>query len=541
MLEFLRIQNLALIQDLEIEFAPGLNVLTGESGAGKSFVLRALDFILGEKLQSDMVRQGKDKARVEAVFVLPEEEYLLRREITARTGRSRLYLNDDLISQEKIRSLKNRLIIHTSQHSQQRLLSPGFHQQILDGFLDRQILEQKDVLLQAIKKVSREKEELNQKLRDLQEKRELLEHQAEEIEQVAPVAGEEEELEQKKYRLKNQARIRKDTQDALDILHNPDSPLLDNIRSLQHSLGRLALSDEEFAQYGEQLEDIRQFFQDLDTSLRQRPDSGGSEQELEDIESRLFALSRLQRRLNRTMPEIMSLKEEIEANLSFLDRSQLEVKELERREEEARKDLEQAVASLNSAREQAGKKLAGQLQRELWTLGFSKDVEVNFEFTPVEIFSGVFEQRARLQWIPNPGQASQPLDKIASGGELSRFLLALVGLLAADQLPSLLFDEVDAGIGGIILGQVGQRISELSRKQQIILITHWPQLAAGADRHFHVHKEVLDSETFTRCRSLSQREIRDELSRMAGGGEQGQVMAGQLLEQSRKGSAAPSE
>ncbi|MCF8104574.1 MAG: AAA family ATPase [Desulfohalobiaceae bacterium] len=534
MLEFLRIQNLALIQDLEIEFAPGLNVLTGESGAGKSFVLRALDFILGEKLQPDMVRQGKDKARVEAVFVLPEEEYLLRREISARTGRSRLFLNDDLTSQERIRSLKNRLIIHTSQHSQQRLLSPGFHQHILDSFLDKETLGQKDLHLQALKKVNREKKELNQKFQSLQEKRELLEHQAEEIERVAPGDGEEEELEQKKDRLRNQARIQKDIQDALDILHHPDNPLLDNIRSLQQSLSRLAQLDEGFGGYGEQLEDIRQFFSDLDTSLRQRPSLGESEQELEDIEARLFALSRLQRRLNRSMPEIITLKDEIEANLSFLDRCQLDVRELERREQDIKKDLDQAVTRLNSAREQAGKKLAGQLQEELWTLGFSRDVQVGFEFSPLEIFPGVFEQQARLQWIPNPGQPGQPLDKIASGGELSRFLLALVGLLAADELPSLLFDEVDAGIGGIILGQVGQRIGELSQKQQIILVTHWPQLAAGADRHFHVHKEVLDSQTFTRCRPLSRKEIRDELSRMAGGGEQGRVMAGQLLDRENR-------
>ncbi len=534
MLEFLRIQNLALIQDLEIEFAPGLNVLTGESGAGKSFVLRALDFILGEKLQPDMVRQGKDKARVEAVFVLSDEEYLLRREITARSGRSRLFLNDALTSQEKIRSLKNRLIIHTSQHSQQRLLSPGFHQHILDSFLDKKVLEKKDTLLQEIKKVNREKQELSQKFQALQEKRELLEHQAEEIDRVAPQVGEEEELEQKKYRLKNQTQIQKNTQNALDILHNPENPFLDNIHTLQHSLGRLAQLDEEFTNYGEQLDDIRQFFVELDRSLRQRPSLGDSEQELEEIESRLFALSRLQRKLNRSMPEVMSLKEEIEANLSFLDSCALDVKELERREQELKKDLEQAVTRLNRAREQAGKNLAGQLQKELWALGFSREVEVNFEFRPVEIFPGVFENRARLQWIPNPGQLSQPLDKIASGGELSRFLLALVGLLAADELPSLLFDEVDAGIGGIILGQVGKRISELARKQQIILITHWPQLAVGADRHFHVHKEVLDSQTFTRCCPLSHKEIRDELSRMAGGGEQGRVMAGQLLEEKTK-------
>lgn len=533
MLDFLRIQNLALIQDLEIEFAPGLNVLTGESGAGKSFVLRALDFILGDKLQADMVRQGKDKARVEAVFALPEGEYLLKREIQAQTGRSRLFLNDSLTSQDKVRSLKNRLIIHTSQHSQQRLLSPGFHQHILDSFLEQKELEHKETLLQKIKDINKKKLDLRQTFEQIQEKREFLEHQAAEIDRVQPGVQEEEELEQKKMLLKNQSQLQQNLQGALDILHSPEKPLLDGVHGLQHCLGQLAHLGEEFQQFAEQLEDIRQFFVDLDKSLRQQPSPRESEQELEEIESRLFELSRLQRKLNRSMPEILSLKEEIAENLSFLDRCALEIKELERREEEVKKDLKQAVAGLNRAREQAGKTLSTQLQEELRSLGFSKEVLVDFEFSGVEIFPEIFEHRARLMWVPNPGQPAQPLDKIASGGELSRFLLALVGLLTADELPSLLFDEVDSGIGGIILGQVGKRISELARKQQVILITHWPQLAAGADRHFHVHKEVLDSQTFTRCSALDHGEILEELSRMAGGGEQGRLLAGQLLEQNR--------
>lgn len=531
MLEFLRIQNLALIQDLEMEFAPGLNVLTGESGAGKSFVLRALDFILGEKLQPDMVRSGRDKARVEAIFVLPEGDYILKREIVAQTGRSRLYLNDSLTSQDKVRSLKNRLIIHTSQHSQQKLLSPGFHQQILDGFLGKTLLTDRDDLLQRAREIRTQKQDLLQKSKDLQEQREFLEHQAEVIDKAAPRACEEEELEQKKFELRNQAQTHRNVQSALDIMHNPESPLLENIHSLQHALEQLSGIVHDFQGYAEQLEDIRQFFTDLDASLKQQPSPGESEQELEAIEYRLFELSRLQRQLNRSMPEILNLKEEISANLSFLDRCVLEIKDLESREQAVTKDLQQTVEALNRGREEAAASLTEQLRRELLSLGFSKDVQVAFTFKPTEIYPGVFEQRARLMWVPNPGQPAQPLDKIASGGELSRFLLALVGLLGAENLPALLFDEVDSGIGGLILGQVGRRISELADKQQIILITHWPQLAANAGRHFHVHKEVLDRETYTRCRQLSPGEIQEELARMAGGGEQGRIVADQLLEQ----------
>jgi DNA repair protein RecN (Recombination protein N) len=535
MLEFLRIQNLALIQDLEMEFSPGLNVLTGESGAGKSFVLRALDFILGEKLQPDMVRAGKDKARVEAIFALPEGDYILRREIAAQTGRSRLFLNDSLTSQDKIRTLKNRLILHTSQHSQQKLLSPGFHQQILDGFVDESLLTDKDALLQQIREIQAQKQSLLQKSQDLEAQREFLEHQASVIDKTAPQAGEEEELERKKFELRHQAQTHRNVQAALDILHNPESPLLENIHSLQRTLEQLAGIVHDFQGYAEQLDDIQQFFSDLDASLRQQPSPGESEQELESIEYRLFELSRLQRQLNRSLPQILNLKDEIRDNLSFLDRCTLDLKDLESREKTVTQELQQTVEALNRERADAAARLSEQLRGELLSLGFSRDIQVAFDLRPTEIVQDVFEHRGRLLWIPNPGQPAQPLDKIASGGELSRFLLALAGLLGADNLPALLFDEVDSGIGGLILGQVGQRISELADKQQVILITHWPQLAAEADCHFHVHKEVLDQETFTRCRRLSPEEIQEELIRMAGGGEQGRIVAGQLLEQKQKG------
>ncbi|MFO7717295.1 MAG: AAA family ATPase, partial [Desulfohalobium sp.] len=181
MLELLRIRNLALIQDLEIEFDAGLNVLTGESGAGKSFILRALDFILGEKLQSTNVRQGAEKAVVEAVFRLENTEYVLRRELNSNTGRSRVFINDDLSSQAKIRALRPSLIIHTSQHGQQQLLNPSFHTRLVDADLPRELLDQKDRLLHSYKETVRRLEELQQTAGELEEKRELLEYQQSQI------------------------------------------------------------------------------------------------------------------------------------------------------------------------------------------------------------------------------------------------------------------------------------------------------------------------------------------------------------------------
>jgi DNA repair protein RecN (Recombination protein N) len=192
--------------------------------------------------------------------------------------------------------------------------------------------------------------------------------------------------------------------------------------------------------------------------------------------------------------------------------------------------LADVISEVNAARRSNADKLCSCLQNELQQLGFSSDVQVRFDFSTVELAPEIVEIQGRLLWVPNPGQPPQPLDQIASGGELSRFLLALVGLTAGNEFPTLLFDEVDAGIGGLILGQVGGRIQELARHHQIILISHWPQLASLAECHFKVYKEIEEEQTFTFCTRLQGREVEQELSRMAGGGDQGRAMARQFLE-----------
>jgi DNA repair protein RecN (Recombination protein N) len=194
------------------------------------------------------------------------------------------------------------------------------------------------------------------------------------------------------------------------------------------------------------------------------------------------------------------------------------------------------LSRLNNARLAAAGALGSALEEELRGLGFPDQVAVEFAFTPFSLHAGrddCVEQRARMLWKPNPGQTAQPLDRIASGGELSRFLLALISLKSrrATDNPTLIFDEVDAGVGGLILGRVAQRLCALAASTQVLLITHWPQLAVGAHRHFHVRKEVRDGDTFTLCETLASDRIREELARMAGGGTQGEALTKELLGQ----------
>ncbi len=537
MLELLRIRNLALIEDVELEFSPGLNTLTGETGAGKSFIMRAVDFLMGERMEAKLVRPGAEKASVEALFVLPEGDTVIRRELSAETGRSRVFINDTLSSQPTIRDMQPRLVVHTSQHGQQKLLSPAFQAEVLDSFVPEQsLLKDRSEQFAVLNDVLERKKQLLAKFEDIEKQRDFLEYQKKEIDKVDPQPGEEDELEERKKILKDRERAGECLQNALDILHG-EIGLLDSMTLLTREMEIIARLFPGFENDREAIEELRMMLHDLDSRLRRGPqgqDDDEDQMNLDDVEERLFALAKLKRKLRRGLDEIVGLKAEIDENLSFLDACTLDLKALKNEEHEAAKALKAILTRLNRARQKAAKELSIRIVDELTDLGFSEHVKVHFEFDTRELYPGCDDMRGRLMWVPNPGQTAQPLDKIASGGELSRFLLALVTMRGNeesdhDALPSLIFDEVDAGIGGMTLNSVGAKLRTLADRQQMLLITHWPQLAGKADRHFLIQKEVLDGKTYTRCDRLENGQIKQELSRMAGGGEQGDALAGQLL------------
>ncbi len=527
MLELLRIRDLALIEDIEMEFAPGMNVLTGETGAGKSFILKALNFLTGERLGTDLVRPGKEKAVVEALFVTGDEEMILRRELSADTGRSRLFLNDRLCSQETIRDMRASLILHTSQHGQQKLLLPSFQAKILDDFMNRpDLLREKDALARALADCAARRVSRENVLRALEEKRDVLEYQLQEIEKIAPKAGEEEELEAKRAAFRNQSGVTENAAAALAALHGgpgggENAGILPSFAAFERHMSALSRLLDEFAEYPSALEEIRAVLRDMDAALRKAQGRVLREEDIEAVESRLYALAQLKRKLKRPLDSILALRDEVAENLDFLDSSQLERKKLVLEEQELCDSLAALLARLNPARQEAAAAFSSALESALKDLGFSEHVRVIFDFSPHVLFPGrddCAELRARLLWRPNPGQPEQPLDRIASGGELSRFLLAVVTLMTrtADETPTLIFDEVDAGVGGATLNRVADSLAHLAQSRQMLLITHWPQLAARAGRHFVVEKDVSDGLTYTRCTRLAPADIDKELARMSG-------------------------
>ena len=529
MLEYLRIRNLALIEDAELDFALGMNVLTGETGAGKSFILKALGFLLGDRLGADMVRQGAEKAQVEAQFQMDGREIVIRRSLLAESGRSRLYVDDALRSQECVRSLREQLLAHASQHGQQQLLQPAFQARLMESTLkDPDLLRRRDELLEQLRSVDARRKELRAREAHLLERRDILEMQQQEIDRVAPEAGEEERLEEQRAIVRAAEQTREQYELALGLLHGEEEPgLLDMLGRLERCLHQMARTDDSVSEDADAVTALRQQLSHLSGRLR-RPPLPEDMPDVEQMEERLYALAQLKRKLHRSLDEILELREEIRENISFLDACALDITLLDKEEKQLAAQLQEVLSALLPQRREAAADFARQLEEELRQLGFSEQVRVIPDFMPQEVWPGLMDEKVRILWAPNPGQAPQPLDRIASGGELSRFLLALMSVRPKAESATYIFDEVDAGVGGLTLNKLAEKLENLAKQRQMLVITHWPQLAARAQKHFQISKTIRDNATFTTCVPLDARQRHAELVRMAGGGQQGEALAASL-------------
>ncbi len=525
MLEFLHIKNLALIEEVQLDFTQGMNVLTGETGAGKSFIIKAINFLLGEKLETKLIRPEAEKAEVQAIFIKDNQELIIKRELLASTGRSRFFLNGDLASQDSIKELRQSLILHASQHGQQKLLQASYQANLIDGYLDnnaKETLIAKEESLSKLKEISLYKKNLVKRIEELRDKRELLESQQEIILKVKPEPDEEEKLEALRQEMRSFEKYIHLQDKALTLLRS-DPSLSSQCSALERIVSQLTEAEETFADDVEIIQEFIQSLNDIEQRIRTVkliPDN--DDIDLESIEERLYELAQLKRKLRRTIPEILNLQEEIEENLNFLDTAELDLMQADKQEHALILLLQEDLKKLNAARKIAGEKFCSLLKEELNGLGFSEGLDILTDIHSKQLWPTFKELEASIEdcytllFAPNPGQPPQALDKIASGGELSRFLLAITSLQVHSDLSLLIFDEVDAGIGGNTLNKVAQRLDALAKKQQMLLITHWPNLAAYANKHFFVEKEVHDNKTYTKCFPLSDSQKQKELERMKG-------------------------
>ncbi len=531
MLEYLHVENLALIDELSLDLHPGLNVFTGETGAGKTMLVGAVNILVGGRTDASLVRAGAEEALVEAVFATPNAEdeggeLSVSRSLLS-TGRSRSRMNGAVCTVSELASSLGPLIDLHGQHEHQSLLSVDRQRALLDRYAGRPVTERLAAYRALFEKVGllREKvESLSERSTFLQDKRELLEFQVDEIEKTRIQPGEDEALEKELGVLRNAEKLVEAVGAASALLSRDETGAIDLLRLATTRLEAAAAVDGRLDEITASLREA--MFQadacraDIERYLDALEFNPGH---LAECEERASVLAQLKRKYGDTLEGVMARLEDAKAELESLDMAGEDPEELGRCLEEKTAELMSSAEELSQARRAAASALGNQVGGELEGLGLKGcEFEVRFlessEGSPAPGRDGLDDLRFMI--APNPGEAALPLARSASGGELSRIMLALrIVLAAADEVPVLVFDEIDAGIGGATAAEVGERLAALSGFHQVICVTHLPQIAAFADAHFAVRKEEAGDRMVTRAEALDAPDRVKEIARMLSGAE----------------------
>jgi DNA repair protein RecN (Recombination protein N) len=542
MLSCLRIQQLAIIEESEIDFGMGLNILSGETGSGKSILIHALQLVLGGRARADMIRTGADEATVEALFELEPDSPILSHEALAgnteliirrvvkQSGRSRAYVNGKLTTLSQLHELAAGLVDISSQHEHHSLTQPSAHLRYLDAYGGLE--EQTGAVGEAVRTAMvahRALGEWEEQLRVRSEREDLLRYQVQEIEEVDPKAGEEESLEVSVSRLRHGAELAQVSRSTESDLYSGSGCVVSVLSRALSDLERLVHVDPELQPLVSQLESARAEIEDVGAELGQYSRSIRWEPHLlEEGEERLRALRRLRRKYGATVEAVIERYEAIREELLHFDDAEGHRSRLEQERDRARQVAGELALGLSEARKGVSTELGRGITAELQTLGMG-GAEVLVEVSPLVAEGNQLQvagarlaatglDRVELLIAPNPGEEPRPIAKIASGGELSRALLAIKKILAGVGPGGLyVFDEVDTGVGGAVAEVIGRKLDALSRHRQVVCITHLPQIAAFADRHLLVSKGTEDGRTRSVVRLLSESQRSEEIARMLGG------------------------
>ena len=546
MLRFLAIRHLAVIDHLEIDLAPGLTVLTGETGAGKSMFVEAIDLLTGGRASADLVRTGEDSATVQAIFEHHSRDIpdtIVRREISAQ-GRSRAYIDDALATSAALRDLGTRLVDLHGQHEHQSLLDPAEHAGLVDTFADHPAtLARVAAAYEAWRLAANALERTRLSAREKSARIEWVTFQLQDLDRIAPKPDEDDTLLAERNVLANADKLTRLSTEAFAQLYEGEGAALSSLGGVWKRLADLAALDERFSPYLEQRDEVRSKLEDLAFMLRDYAnDLDASPDRLQQVEDRLAALERLKLKHGPALTDVITKHDALRAELDALQASDEAAAGLERQAAEAAGKFREVALNLSSARKVAGQRLAKSLEASLSQLAMPKSrVEVRVESFPSDEsrWTAAGLDAVEFYLSPNPGEDVRPLARIASGGELSRIMLAIKTLATPDEAGrTLIFDEVDAGIGGAAADAVGAKLQELGRRFQVLCITHLPQIAARGDHHLHISKQVKGGRTVTTVARLTGPDREVELARMIAGdrvSEQVLASARELLSVNRQG------
>ena len=537
MLDFLSIRNVVLIDKLDLDFKPGLSVLTGETGAGKSILLDSLGLVLGSRAETSLIRQGEDKLSVMATFhmgkanpelkslldeyeIEAEDELQIKRSLN-RDGKGKIFVNDQAISAKLLKEIGKYLVEVHGQFDNQGLLNPANHLYILDSYGNyKNLLDNTKQAFANYKSAKSARLQAEENITKAKTDEENLRHWVEELQRLDPHLGEEEELSKKRLEMMNAEKIISGLNYAYGAL-SEGADVQGAIRSAQSAMDKVnTLVDGKYQSIIDMLDqaliDISEVLNELEENSQ---NVSLNQQELENIEERLYALRGLARKHNVTVDELEGTLQNFQSQLASIEHGEEGLNQLRQAEEKAKLEYVKAAQELSSARQATALELDRKVMAELPPLKMEKAK-----------FITLVDKVAETQWsekgfntvafsvATNPNSPQGPLNKIASGGELARFMLALkVNLAQSSSVGTMIFDEVDAGVGGATAQAVGERLSRLAKDVQVMVVTHSPQVAAQGDNHFKVEKKKTDNITTTSVRELSLEEKSEEIARMLAG------------------------
>ena len=545
MLQNLYVKNLALIDETEVEFGPGLNILTGETGAGKSLLLGSVNLALGGKYSADMLRSGAKSGLVELTFTVDDERIRRRLEqldlfpedgcltLSRRLmeGRSVSRINGETVSARVLRDAAGLLIDIHGQHENQTLLQRKNHLALLDLYAKEETSPLRKEMAEKFRvyqELCRKKE--SSALDDESRRKEaaLAEFEVKEIEDAALVLGEDEELEDLYRRMTESRRVTESVAETYqytgeDARGNASDFLSRAIRSMQEA----AEFDETGSRLYGQLIEIDSLLNDFNRELSEYAKSFEfSDEEFQETETRLNLINHLKAKYGKTISEILAYCGEKRQRLTELEDYDTFMRELDQKTEEAFRAVEKTAEELHKVRERTAETFAGEIQKQMAELNFL-DARLEIRLTDAGHYSASGKDEAEFYFSANPGEPLKPMGNVASGGELSRVMLAVKTVLADEEdTPTLIFDEIDTGISGITAGKVGEKLRLIGRSRQVICITHLPQIAAAADSHFLISKETDGRTVKTDIALLDEEASVQELARMLGGAN----VTGRILE-----------
>ncbi|MBQ2948363.1 MAG: DNA repair protein RecN [Clostridia bacterium] len=549
MLLQLSIRNLALIDEMTIDFAPGMNVMTGETGAGKSIVVDAVNLVLGERADRDLIANGQSKARVEAVFDIADNQKVrgiladmelesgedtasISRELTT-AGKNICRINGTVVPLQTLRQVSSQLLDIHGQHEHQLLLDSRNHVAYLDEYAGddvRTLLEQTAKAYASWRGCAQKLSRLRRSVAEREQRIDMLRFQLEELKAARLIEDEEDELERQKVFYRNAGKIMSAFDEACDLLDSGagrgGSSAVELLREGVRALTPVAALDSRYEAVYARLDGLCYEVEDAVAELTDlREEMDYDEQEAERVESRLDLLRRLNRKYGATTREMIRYRDKVAAELGELEDSDEAMERLEKEYRQSTKALKEISAGLTRAREEAARRFEKSIEAQLHDLGM-KNARLAMHFAPMEAgekltdrFSAQGVDRIEMMFCANLGQTMKPLARVASGGELSRIMLALKNLSAQKPgIPrSMVFDEIDTGISGRMAQVVSEKMSQISDHHQVICVTHLPQIAAMADEQFLVRKGDEGGVTRTEVIRLDSAQRAQEIARMVGG------------------------